>query len=620
MIRDCESNHTLCLAAMSARQIANESSEEEYFSVRAHDYAVYHSDSSDTDEEEDIQDTAAMPPPRHPVPSMQGAFEESIYESSEPNPQPKSADSTAEARRQRVLEVNHYDDAWTTRWKQKPSARHHPLAKLMAQIVFGMHLLHQQAAKSDEEVVKILQTHVDEVDNFLEKTTDDFDLAIKDIAERIRFLKLPMSHPDVFGKMLEDKAFRTQLMEGNDKIENIIERTSRAMNAAALDMQKGKAATKELGFYLNSVSDDWPGEKRDLEAVLTAMRGNEQGWKHCYKDLQAKSLELRDDLDELSTVIREMVRMASDASRRSRANGRSGSAAQSPMSTAIPRSKFNNDNRASRSRPLSVDKPLPRAPLPQDGPVELEAHPIPMERRYEQPRPTPASPTQADKERANRSSTVPPRPSTSSSGGMEPREARNRGRNSTHDIVEFLQEAREPSPLRSNPPDNAAKRPRAADNPKRQSAIDIVEHAKALSALDGSRPGTADGTSAPPYVRRNSETPNTQTNSHRVGIERNKDGPPVSNRRESSIGYVVRCWFMPVTSLTLIPQTALHATPLLPLQESFPEPTTNSRNRQSRLSTTIQAAHHSESCLETTVLHQRQQQHRNLLPIQQQQH
>jgi hypothetical protein len=525
---------------MSARQIANESSEEEYFSVRAHDYVAYASDSSDTDGE-DNQDTATMPPPRHPVPSMQGAFEESIYESSEPNSQPKSADSTAESRRQRVLEVNHYDDAWTTRWKQKPSARHHPLAKLMAQIVFGMHLLHQQAAKSDEEVVKILQTHVDEVDNFLEKTTDDFDLAIKDIAERIRFLKLPMSHPDVFSKMLEDKQFRTQLMEGNDKIENIIERTSRAMNAAILDMQKGKAATKELGFYLNAVSDDWPGEKRDLEAVLTAMRGNEQGWKHCYKDLQAKSLELRDDLDELSTVIREMARMASDASRRSRANGRAGSAAQSPMSTAIPRSKFNNDNRASRSRPLSVDKPLPRAPLPIDGPVELEAHPIPMERRYEQPRATPASPTQSDRARANRSSTVPPRPSTSSSGGMEPREARNRGRNSTHDIVEFLQEAREPSPLRSNPPDNVANRPRAADNPKRRSAIDIVEHAKTLSALDGSRPGTADGASAPPYIRRNSETQHTQPSSQRVGVERNKDGPPVSGRRESSIGYVARC-------------------------------------------------------------------------------
>lgn len=531
MIRDCESNRSrsrsLCLAAMSARQVATESSEEEYFSVRAHDYAVDFSDSSDTDDDDN---TATMPPPRHPVPSMQGAFEESIYESSEPNPHPKSTDTTAESRRQRVLEVDHYDDAWTTRWKQKPSARHHPLAKLMAQIVFGMHLLHQQAAKSDEEVVKILQTHVDEVDNFLEKTTDDFDLAIKDIAERIRFLKLPMSHADVFGKMLEDKPFRTQLMEGNDKIENIIERTSRAMNAAVLDMQKGKAATKELGFYLNSVSDDWPGEKQDLEAVLTAMRGNEQGWKHCYRELQAKSIELRDDLDELSTVIREMARMASAASRRARANGKATSAAQSQMSAAIPRSKFNNDNRASRSRPLSADKPLPQAPLPTNGPVELEAHPVPMERRYEQPRATPASPP--------RSSTVPPRPSTSSSG-MEPREARTRGRDSTHDIVEFLQEAREPSPLRSNPPDNVVKRQRAGDNPKRQSAIDIVEHAKALSALDGSRPGTADSSSLPPYVRRNSENHHTQTIPHRVGIERNKDGPPPSGRRESSIGYVV---------------------------------------------------------------------------------
>jgi len=559
--RKCESNRSLCLAAMSARQIATESSEEEYFSVRAHhDYAIDSADSSDTDE-----DTATMPPPRHPVPSMQGAFEESIYESSESNPQPKSTDSTAESRRQRVLEVDHYDDAWTARWKQKPSARHHPLVKLMAQIVFGMHLLHQQAAKSDEEVVKILQTHVDEVDNFLEKTTDDFDLAIKDIAERIRFLKLPMSHSDVFGKMLEDKQFRTQLMEGNDKIENIIERTSRAMNAAVLDMQKGKAATKELGYYLNSVSDDWPGEKQDLEAVLTAMRGNEQGWKHCYKDLQAKSLELRDDLDELSTVIREMARMASAASRRARAHGRATSAAQSPMSTAIPRSKFNNDNRTSRSRPLSVDKPLPVAPLPTDGPVELEAHPIPMERRYENPRATPASPTDSDKKRAHRASTVPPRPSTSSSG-MEAREARNRGRNSTQDIVEFLQEAREPSPLRSNPPDNVSSRPKAGNNPNRRSAVDLVEHAKALSVLDGSRPGTGDGASAPPYIRRNSDTQHTQMNSHRVGIERNKDGPPPSGRRESSIGYVVCYRTSHSTILTLAPQTKIYAPLVLPLQ------------------------------------------------------
>jgi hypothetical protein len=205
---------------MSARQVASESSEDEYFSVGPNAYGG--PDTSDSDA--DTAETASMAPPRHPVLAMQGAFEESIYESTEPNPPPESEDESAETRRQKLLEARQYDDSWTTRWRQKPGARHHPLAKLMAQIVFGMHLLHQQAAKSDEEVVKILQTHVDEVDNFLERATEDFDLAVKDIAERIHFLKLPMAHPDVFGTMLEDKQFRTQLMEGNEKGQDCYER------------------------------------------------------------------------------------------------------------------------------------------------------------------------------------------------------------------------------------------------------------------------------------------------------------------------------------------------------------------------------------------------------------
>lgn len=527
---------------MSARQVASESSEDEYFStVGANVYGG--ADSSDSDA--DTAETASMAPPRHPVPAMQGAFEESIYESSEPNPQPRSKDESAETRRQRVLEARQYDDSWTTRWKQRPSARHHPLAKLMAQIVFGMHLLQQQAAKSDEEVVKILQTHVDEVDNFLEKATEDFDLAIKDIAERIHFLKLPMAHPDVFGTMLEDKQFRTQLMEGNEKIENIIERTSRAMNASLLDVQRGKAAAKELGHYLNAVSDEWPGEKQDLEAVLNAMRGNEQGWKHCLKELQNKAHDLRDNLDQLSTVIREMARMAADASRRTRAHGRAASA-QPPMS-AIPRSKFNSDGQ--RSRAMSVDKPLPKAPVNTNGPVELEAHPVPIERRYEQPRPTPASPTRVEPTSARRSSTVPPRPSTSKSA-MTPREARNISRDNTRDIAEFLKETREPSPLRSHPSGEALGKARGAGNLKRQSAIDVVEHARAVSR-DGRRPSTSDGNTALPRNRRGSEP--LRMEPYREGIERNKHGPPPSGsskRRESSIGYVFLVEMLVSHSLT----------------------------------------------------------------------
>lgn len=534
---------------MSARQVASESSEDEYFSVGAQAYGG--ADTSDSDA--DSVETTSMAPPRHPVPAMQGAFEESIHESSEPNPQPHSSkDETAETRRQKILEVRQYDDSWTARWRQRPTARHHPLAKLMAQIVFGMHLLQQQAAKSDEEVVKILQTHVDEVDNFLEKTTEDFDLAIKDISERINFLKLPMDHPDVFGTMLEDKAFRTQLMEGNEKIETIIERTSRAMNAALHDIQRGKTATKELGHYLNAVSDEWPGEKADLEAVLNAMRGNEQGWKHCLKELQHKAHELRDNMDQLSTVIREMARMAAEASRRTRAHGRASSSVQTPMSS-IPRSKFSSDatiqrSRAmsvdksdastQRSRAMSVDKPLPKAPINTNGPVELEAHPVPIERRYEEPRPTPVSPARIERERSRRSSTVPPRPLTA---GMKPREPRNTNRNDTRDIVEFLQEARQPSTLQSHPSREGDAR--TSHNNKRQSAIDVVEHARSISRSSmrrrsrDERPQTADGNTALPGYEP------SRTEPYRKGIERNKHGPPPaggrdSRRRSSSIGYV----------------------------------------------------------------------------------
>ncbi|KAM0715848.1 hypothetical protein Q7P37_008362 [Cladosporium fusiforme] len=544
---------------MPAQRPPDESGEEEYFTPSTQDFtrsgvggsvggdtttASTTVTNTDDEEEDDGADTASMAPPQHPVPSMQGAFEESIHESSQPNPRRKSTSANAEERRQRVLEDQHYDDSWTRRWKQSHGARHHPLAKLMAQIVFGMHLLQQQAAKSDEEVVKILQTHVDEVDSFLEKTTEDFDLAVKDIEERIRYLKLPMSHVEVFGTMLEDKQFRSQLLDGNDKIENIIERTSRAMNAALLDIHKGKTSTKELEQYLHSVEDEWPGEKADLEDVLTAMRGNQEGWKFCFRDLQKKGTQLRDLLDHLTTVIGEMSRMAAEASRRARANNRA-SSGQHLSSSAIPRSKFNSSAAAvQRPRGLSVDKPLPKAPSPSamDGPVELEAHPIPIERRYEQPRATPASPTlnEQTSKASKRSSTVPPRPSTSRSN-MEARDDRQVGRNETAELAEFLRDGRPPSAsLRSNLSSGGSAA--TPQNSKRMSAIDVVDHAKNMS-----RPQTSESqrTSSLPFRRRGSE-PLEVAKPVRQGIERNKHGPPPareqreSRRRGSSIGPFVR--------------------------------------------------------------------------------
>ncbi|KAK6443635.1 hypothetical protein LTR95_000462 [Oleoguttula sp. CCFEE 5521] len=414
-------------------QVSSESDEDFVSAVSADDATT-----------SDDEDALAMEPPTHPVPAMQAAFEESILESTEDD-QPRSIEASAETRRQKILDAAHYDDSWTTRWEQKPSAQHHPLVKLMAQIVFGMHLLQQQAAKSDEEVVKILQTHVDEVDNFLERTMEDFDLAIKDIEERIKFLKLPMAHLDVFETMLEDRKFRTQLLEGNDKIEKIIDRTTRAMNAALLDAQQGKVATKDLGRYLDTIEEGWPKEKEDLDAIYGAMRGNEQGWKQCLRDVQQKGIELKDNLHQLASVISEMSRLAAAVSRRQRPHSRSGSIGASSILSSLPRSKFSGDGASVRKPSFaSLDKPLPQMPDTRGGPVRTSGskpHPVPFADRYESPRATPVSPGRV----TSRASTVPPRPKTANSA--TPRAARTVSRGDTADLAEYLKQTG-PTPAR----------------------------------------------------------------------------------------------------------------------------------------------------------------------------
>lgn len=156
----------------------------------------------------DDADTDNLTPPVHPIPSLQGAFQESYYESVESSealgidyePAPD-----AEMRRRQLLEAECYEDGWVTKWKPRRGSKYHPYLKLIAQIVFGMHLLEQEQAKSNAEVVRILQDHVNEVDTFLERTWDEFDSANKDIEERIRYLNMPMKHAEVFEKMLDEK-------------------------------------------------------------------------------------------------------------------------------------------------------------------------------------------------------------------------------------------------------------------------------------------------------------------------------------------------------------------------------------------------------------------------------
>ena len=273
--------------------------------------------------EEDLQsaseDEMDDAPPSHPVPTMQGAFEESMVETindEEPDAPDQYSNADSVARRKMLLEQEQYERTVAGRWKQKAGEKFHPLWKLVAQISFGMHLLQQGLAKSDEEVLKILQTHVDEVDGFLERTTEDFDLAQGDINERIRYLKLPLEHGEVFDQMLSDRSFRVAIVEGNEKIEHIIDRTAAAMNDALKDVQKGLDATRELAKYMTRIDKQWEDRSEEHDSVYLAMIGNTEGWTRAFLTLQSKGGHLRKALVQLGTIVAEMQRRAGAASRK----------------------------------------------------------------------------------------------------------------------------------------------------------------------------------------------------------------------------------------------------------------------------------------------------------------
>ena len=259
--------------------------------------------------------------PTHPIPSMQEAFAESMLEASgrsTPSP-PKPSPGDAATRRKILIEQEISEETHAARWLQKPGQQYHQLWKLMAQISFGMYLLLNGIARDDEQVMNILQGHVDEVDEWLETTLEDFDLAQEDIDERLKFLKLPLENIHVFDAMLEDRAFRLQIVSGNEKIEHVITRTARAMNDALKDVQQGMDACKEFTIYLAEEQDqNWRQHRPDMEKVFDAMKGNVDGWYKAYVLLQTKGNHLGVALVQLGSIVAEMDRRAGEISRKTR--------------------------------------------------------------------------------------------------------------------------------------------------------------------------------------------------------------------------------------------------------------------------------------------------------------
>lgn len=257
--------------------------------------------------------------PLHPIPVMQPAFAESLIEATAETPvqKPKLRFGDAKERRARLIDAEKGAPLAYELWRHRPGQSHHELWKLMAQISFGVYLLLNGIANSNVQVVNILQGHIDEIDEYLEVTLEDVQVATEDIRERIDFLKLPMQNLPTFEKMLEDRAFRLQIVTGNEKIEHIVNRTATALQATMQDAEEGLRSTKEFAAYLeDQQNQSWRDSRPDVIDIFDAMKGNAEGWYKAFVDLQESATALDNILVRLGQMVADMDRRAGEVSRR----------------------------------------------------------------------------------------------------------------------------------------------------------------------------------------------------------------------------------------------------------------------------------------------------------------
>ncbi|KAI5793297.1 hypothetical protein EDC01DRAFT_630283 [Geopyxis carbonaria] len=255
--------------------------------------------------------------PVHPVASMRAAFAESIAES----------ESGSDAGRRRR------------------TPRHHRLRKLVAQLAFGLYLLHENIARSEPTVVRILQTHINDLDHFLSATGSQLALADSDIGTRLAHLQLPLTAAagGTFDAMLLSREFRREMIARNEAVEYVATRTGAALRRAHADVQQGLAAVDELAAYILQLHAGW--RTPALQRVYAAMRHNAEMWARAGAALLRRCEALATVLAELQAVVEEIYRRSGVASR-----------IDKPPPLSIPA-------RSHLPQPAAqIDKPLPSTP------------------------------------------------------------------------------------------------------------------------------------------------------------------------------------------------------------------------------------------------------------------
>lgn len=194
--------------------------------------------------------------------------------------------------------------------------KHHWLRKVVAQIAFGLHLLHAGLARSDAAVVRILQGHVADVDGFLRRTGAELDAAARDASRRMALLGLPLAPPRVraLDRLLASRAFRREMAARCAAADAAVARAACALRAALGHVREGLAAAADLARYLPALARGWRSPA--LARVLSAMRHNCALWLRACTALHARGARLGAMLDALAAVVAETERRTAAASRR----------------------------------------------------------------------------------------------------------------------------------------------------------------------------------------------------------------------------------------------------------------------------------------------------------------
>ncbi|KAF9731318.1 hypothetical protein PMIN06_007407 [Paraphaeosphaeria minitans] len=296
--------------------------------------------------------------PVHPIGAMQGSFEESMLDATGatgfvPFKQPKK---TIE-QRQHMLCREHdapeltWNFTYNCHWRNKSKGTYHPLLKTVAQIVFGVHLLHQHLEKSVADVADILLKHVNELDSFLQRANEDIEGSLKDMLFRRKCLKVPMEHVNEFDRLLDDRTYRFQLLEGNVTIERTINRMSQMLDDYSVDINTFQKANQQLDAYLLQIGHNWTALDGDIGRIYSAMCGNTGGWAQFLQSLVAKAEKLGVVLVQVSSYCNEIEKRCGAASRRSMVASRSSS-----------RNSSNSREAARSFRNMAQNKPLPSVP------------------------------------------------------------------------------------------------------------------------------------------------------------------------------------------------------------------------------------------------------------------